>query len=196
MAALADPEQGRAGLAWVRLRVRDDRGAPVAGARLRSSDCPTALRADDQGRATGLVPEGPCHFQGARADGLLFARSPWVAVDVHAGAENEVEIVIPSERTGGLGVALGVVEGGFAATRIHPGLPADQAGMAVGDVITAVEGEPTADMNLEQVVARMSGPEGSPLRLTLQQQGDTGLVEREITVTRAFLPAALAEAAP
>jgi len=47
--------------------------------------------------------------------------------------------------------------------------PADRAGLRSGDVVTAVDGTPTAGLPLDAVVARVRGPAGTPVTLTIRR---------------------------
>ncbi len=62
------------------------------------------------------------------------------------------------------------------------GSPAQRAGIRPGDIILAVEGEDTARMPLEQLILKVRGPTGQPVRLSIQHQGDD--TPTELTITR------------
>jgi carboxyl-terminal processing protease len=49
--------------------------------------------------------------------------------------------------------------------------PAARAGVAAGDVILKIDGEPTGDMDLVTAVSRMRGPAGSKVVLTILRDG-------------------------
>jgi carboxyl-terminal processing protease len=51
------------------------------------------------------------------------------------------------------------------------GTPAQKAGLRAGDVITRIEGEPIDDWISDQVVARLKGPRGSPVNITIERPG-------------------------
>ncbi len=50
------------------------------------------------------------------------------------------------------------------------GTPADQAGLASGDQILAIDDQPTGGLNLDTVAEKMRGPTGTPVHLTIQRQ--------------------------
>ena len=52
-----------------------------------------------------------------------------------------------------------------------PGTPAEAAGLKRGDKITAVDGQPTTDQTTDEVVARVRGPEGEAVTLTIVRDG-------------------------
>src|SRR4051812_20555042 len=62
------------------------------------------------------------------------------------------------------------------------GSPAQRAGIRPGDVILAVEGEDTAKMPLEQLILKVRGPTGEPVRLSIQHQGEDAATD--LTITR------------
>lgn len=66
---------------------------------------------------------------------------------------------------------------------VFPGTPAEQAGLRPGDTIVAVDGRPTTDQRLDEVVNQVRGPAGTPVVLSVQR-AVTGQVE-ELTLVRA-----------
>ncbi len=71
---------------------------------------------------------------------------------------------------GYLGVALQAVHGGVIVLGVEPESPADRGGLIVGDVITAIGGEPVEDAN--DVHARLgSGTVGTELAIELRRGG-------------------------
>ncbi len=61
--------------------------------------------------------------------------------------------------------------------------PADKAGLGSGDVITAVDGQPTVGESLDDVIARIRGEAGTEVVLTVRPE--TGGEEREVRIVRA-----------
>jgi carboxyl-terminal processing protease len=53
------------------------------------------------------------------------------------------------------------------------GSPADEAGIRAGDMILEVDGRPTAEMSLAEVVLNVQGPKGTAVRLLILHQGET-----------------------
>jgi carboxyl-terminal processing protease len=71
---------------------------------------------------------------------------------------------------------------------VFPGTPAEQAGIQAGDVIVGVDGQPTTDMRLDEVVNLVRGPEGSPVRLRVQRAGTSQVDELTLTRAQVSLP--------
>lgn len=68
-----------------------------------------------------------------------------------------------------------------------PGSPADKAGIKTGDVILAVDGQPTQGLSLTEVVMKVRGPSGTTVKLLIQHQNDSNPVE--ISIVRAQINA-------
>lgn len=83
----------------------------------------------------------------------------------------------------GIGVEVQVQDGRVVIVTPIDGSPAERAGLRPGDVIVSVDGEQVAGMDIEEVVARVTGPAGTTVRLTILG-GSTGET-REVTITRA-----------
>lgn len=60
---------------------------------------------------------------------------------------------------------------GVLVSKVKPGQPAEEAGVRVGDVILAIDGEPVSSPH--EVVKRVAGaPAGEPLTLEISRKGD------------------------
>lgn len=64
---------------------------------------------------------------------------------------------------------------------VMPDSPAEQAGLKAHDAILAIDGQPVVTGNENNPVARVRGPEGSDVTLTVRSPGEE---PREMTVTR------------
>lgn len=85
----------------------------------------------------------------------------------------------------GIGVTILEVENGEEVATVTPGGPAEEAGLQVGDVIIAVEGERVTDLGAEETKNRVRGKEGTYVELTVLR-GEEQLelrVERRSIVT-------------
>ena len=91
----------------------------------------------------------------------------------------------------GVGIEMSTTENGQACenvsetclltvTRVIRGSPAIAAGLTEGDVLKAVDGTSTAGMTLEDVVAKVRGPKGSTVVLSIERDG----APQDISVVR------------
>ena len=64
---------------------------------------------------------------------------------------------------------------------VIPNTPAEEAGLLRGDRILAVDGKTTEGETVDQTVARVRGPEGQPVTLTV---GRTGREDFDVTIVR------------
>jgi carboxyl-terminal processing protease len=64
-------------------------------------------------------------------------------------------------RYSGVGLWVRAGSGGVAVSSVQPGSPAEGAGLASGDLITAVDGWRTSAGSVGEVVQRLRGPDGS-----------------------------------
>ncbi len=73
---------------------------------------------------------------------------------------------------------------------VHPfaGGPADQAGVMSGDVILQIDGTDTLGLSLDEAVSMIRGPEGTPVRLTIQREGTESPLEVEIVRAEIEIP--------
>jgi carboxyl-terminal processing protease len=83
----------------------------------------------------------------------------------------------------GVGIEVEACDAGVRVARRLPGSPAEQAGIRPGDIITAIDGDPLGAADLDAVVARMRGPIGSPVRLSLRRPPADAV--RDVVVVRA-----------
>lgn len=83
---------------------------------------------------------------------------------------------------GGIGIVADAAEGGLRVRQVTPGGPADMAGLAAGDAITAIDGEPARSAS---ELDRIKGPVGTSVRLAVRR-GEGGAAHRfELTLLRA-----------
>ena len=85
----------------------------------------------------------------------------------------------------GIGVIMSSANNVFRVDRVIAGSPAAAGGIKVGDTITAVDGTSTTDMTLTDLGAKIRGPAGSKVTITVIHTGSTTPVD--ITLTRAAI---------
>ena len=69
----------------------------------------------------------------------------------------------------GIGVTILETEGGVEIVSVTEGSPAEEAGIQVGDICTAVEGQATADLGIEGTKAVVRGEEGTFVSMTFRR---------------------------
>ncbi len=82
---------------------------------------------------------------------------------------------------GGVGLVLGIKDKRITVIAPIEGTPADRAGIARGDWIIAINGQPTKDMALDEAVGKIRGKEGTEVILTV---GRTGQEPGDYTIVR------------
>ena len=83
----------------------------------------------------------------------------------------------------GVGMTVGdLSDRGLVVGRVFDGSPADREGIERGDVITSVDGEEVGGEEVDEIVDRIKGPEGTPVILGIQAAGE-GL-ERRVKLVR------------
>jgi carboxyl-terminal processing protease len=78
-------------------------------------------------------------------------------------------------------------DGGVLVGYLFAQQPAERAGLRVGDVITAVDGKDVAPLTLDEAIALIRGPEGSPVTLTVRR-GTGAAIEIKVTRARIEIP--------
>jgi hypothetical protein len=74
----------------------------------------------------------------------------------------------PKIELAGLGLALAANDDGLAVNQVFAGGGGEEAGIAVGDTILAVDGARVATLGFEAALQAIRGPVGSSLRLTVK----------------------------
>lgn len=88
---------------------------------------------------------------------------------------------------GGIGIMVGYRNDNLTVVRPFESTPAGEAGILPGDVILAVDGKETRDMDLETAVLLMRGEVGTQVQLTIHRDGyeqplEFEMVRRQIQV--------------
>ena len=82
----------------------------------------------------------------------------------------------------GIGATLQKKKDGLVIISVIDGSPAEAAGLAPGDVIVTVDGEPTKSVAIETSIGRIKGDEGTEVTLGVRPKGDKAV--KDVTVTR------------
>ena len=83
----------------------------------------------------------------------------------------------------GIGASVSLRNNQIVIVEPFPNSPAKKAGIQAGDIVLAINGQPTMGMNLQEAVALVRGPEGTSVELTVKHQGANTTSEK-ITVIR------------
>ena len=116
-------------------------------------------------RGAGIEKFYEAIFDGALANLDIFSR--------YAGADEAREIRAKREGFGGIGVNYALTGGLLRITRVMADTPAIAAGLREDDVITHIEGQPTAEMTAQTVLDLLRGPVRSRVSLTIQHKDGT-----------------------
>jgi carboxyl-terminal processing protease len=90
---------------------------------------------------------------------------------------------VTSGRYKGIGLAVTEVPKGLRISDVFPDTPAEDAGLKEGDVIVAVDGKSIAGVASQVSTARIKGPPGTEVDLTVDKAGGGG--RQRLTVERA-----------
>lgn len=102
-------------------------------------------------------------------DGMLAALDPHSAY-LDGSDLQRLETLIDGNYSG-LGLSVVLEDGAVKVISPFRGSPAEEAGMKAGDYITHLDGELIYGGDLDEAVARMRGPAGSSIRLTIYRTG-------------------------
>ena len=86
---------------------------------------------------------------------------------------------------GGVGISMVQLDGEVAVYSIVAGSPAEGSGIAVGDVILAVDGQQISDGDTSAAAALIRGEVGQAVTLSLRRKSDAGLYD--VTIVRAVI---------
>lgn len=178
-------DTGHDGPASVVIDIVDPDGRPAEQGQVVAVDCDGFEPGPEAGQYR--AEPGPCTVQAVRKDGLLWARSARVTVDLLAGGDNYLQLELESTRTGGVGVRFQPVGMGMQVLEVVPHTPAWESGVEAGDVITAVNGTSVDQLSVDDFVQAMTGPEGSEVELTVAYPTDEGPETETLRVVRQFL---------
>lgn len=112
-------------------------------------------------------------------DGMLASLDPHSAY-LDGGDLQRLETMIDGQYSG-LGLSVVMEDGAVKVVSPFRGSPAEVAGVKAGDFITHLDGQLIVDTKLDDAVARMRGPKGTSIKLTIFRQGRTEPLEVNVT---------------
>jgi carboxyl-terminal processing protease len=80
----------------------------------------------------------------------------------------------------GIGVEVAPGKDGVSVVRRMPNSPAERAGIQTGDIIVTIDDLAVDPADLEAAIARMRGPEGSPLHLAIRRGASSTLLDFKV----------------
>ncbi len=116
-------------------------------------------------------------------DGMLAALDPH-STYLDGEALERLETLIDGNYEG-LGISVTMEDGAVKVISPMRGSPAEKAGVKAGDYITHLDGELIYGLSLDEAVAQMRGPSGTPLRLSIFRPGREEPLD--VTVTRGVI---------
>lgn len=133
-------------------------------------DRAVVVRGQDRFQLTTREPA--CTLRACRKRGLLENCGPDVPVALTLGEVHEVTLEVTGSEPAGIGIGLSLHDRGIGVNLVHPGSPAEAAGLQRGDVIVSVDGRPTVDMDIQEFIRWGTGPEGT--QVSLEVMDNTG----------------------
>ncbi len=142
------------------------------------------VRTDDEGGfVLGGVPTGQVHLQ---AMARRYGYSEHAILDVRSGdVVEELVLVVPDERDqlaqagekkGGIGVRLDWGPEGPRIAHLFEGMAAAEAGLRIGDLVTALNGRDTRFMWRGEFIARCTGTIGEEVAVGVERDGERFVV--------------------
>ncbi|MDP2311131.1 MAG: PDZ domain-containing protein [Pseudomonadota bacterium] len=132
--------------------------------------CGHRARTSDSGTFVGYSQTATCSVRALYQDGILTRRSEPVVVS--AFDAREVDLVVDDAPIAGMGIAFRMRARGARVNMIHPGTPAEEAGLEVGDIITSIDGKATAGLSDDAFITLGTGREGSRVVLEVERDGE------------------------
>ena len=96
----------------------------------------------------------------------------------------------------GIGARIGRRGGHMRILQPFSDAPAGRAGLMAMDIITHINGQPTEAMGVEDAVDRIRGPNGVPVVLTIQREGEVGRRVFAIVREKVLVPSVESERLP
>jgi carboxyl-terminal processing protease len=93
----------------------------------------------------------------------------------------------------GIGVEVAPGKDGVSVVRRMPNSPAERAGIQTGDIIVTIDDIAVDPADLEAAIARMRGPEGSPIHLAIRRASSSTLLDFKVDRAQVRLQIVAAE---
>lgn len=80
----------------------------------------------------------------------------------------------------GLGIRIVAIDGDITVESVFEGSPAYKKGLRRGDIIARVEGQDAKGWTTDQAVAKLKGPKGTTVNISIKRRGYDGLIDMEV----------------
>jgi carboxyl-terminal processing protease len=80
----------------------------------------------------------------------------------------------------GLGIQIQVVDGDITVMSVFEGSPAYKTGLRRGDIIARIAGVDAKGWTSEQAVAKLKGPKGTSVNISIRRRGYDGLIDLDV----------------
>lgn len=155
-------------------RVLDPDGEPLARARLQGCGARVVSDAEGQFAFTAAFnflrgDEKTCQLRARWEDGLLARFSE--PATVSALTPGPHTLVVDPSPVAGMGITIRQGEESLEVGYVHPGTPAEDADLRVGDLLLMVDGHDTAGMSSMEFIPYGVGKEGSTVVLEIEREG-------------------------
>jgi carboxyl-terminal processing protease len=117
----------------------------------------------------------PDRFMQAGIDGMLESLDPYT-VYIEQGEGDEVDL-LTNGKYGGIGVTIGVRDGGVRVISVMDGYSAQRSGIVPGDRIIGVDGVSVEEKEPNEVRNLTRGEPGTSVTLTVQREGEPAPLE-------------------
>jgi len=88
----------------------------------------------------------------------------------------------------GIGAKIGKRNDVLTVVKVYEETPAEEGGLRKGDVVTHIDGVATLNMHVNDAIARIRGPEGLLITLTVRRPGEDGRRTFELVRRKVVLP--------
>ncbi len=122
----------------------------------------------------------PSEITKAAMDGIRSVLDPNTAV-LDPKASDNLKLATEGE-FGGIGIQIGIRDNMKTVVSPMFGTPAYNLGLMAGDRITHVNGKPTKDLTLDEVIDKLRGKVGTDVTITILREG---VAPFDVTITRA-----------
>lgn len=128
--------------------------------------------------------EKPEEVEYAAVNGMLHTLDPHTSL-LTPEANREMRMATQG-RFGGIGINIGVRDNRLTVIRPIPNTPAARVGLKANDHIITIDGESTINMDIDDAVSKLRGPEGTRVVIEVEREGEPRPLRFEIT--RAIIP--------